>query len=367
MSLPVGGNEKPAAAKRFTSLQSIFLIKTVYHKTKKMSLLTVSGSPHVQTQESVSKIMYGVVLSLIPAMLVSFYFFGLSAILVTLTAILSCLFFEYIIQKYLIKGPLTIFDGSALITGVLLAFIVPANLPLWMVVIGSLVAIGMGKMTFGGLGKNIFNPALVGRVFLMISFPVEMTVYPKPTAFSTQLTDVITGPTPLSVVKEGIAEGSSASDMLSQVPDYMALMLGNMGGSIGEVSAIAILLGGLYMLLRKIITWEIPTAYIGSVIVFSGALWLINPEAYVNPLFHLITGGLMLGALYMATDMVTSPMSKMGMIVYGIGCGFLTIMIRVFGAYPEGVAFAILIMNAFVPLINRGMKPQRFGEEVKHG
>ena len=332
-----------------------------------MSLLTVSGSPHVYTEESVSKIMYGVLLSLIPAALVSFYFFGLAAILVTLTAVASCMFFEFIIQKYLIKGPVTIFDGSAIITGVLLAFIVPASLPLWMVVIGSLVAIGMAKMTFGGLGKNIFNPALVGRVFLMISFPVEMNQYPKPTSFSTQLTDIISGPTPLAVVKEGVAQGEKVSELLPQVPDYANLLVGNLGGSVGEVSAIAILLGGIYMLVKRYITWEIPVSYLGSVVVFAGALWLVNPEIYVDPLFHLVTGGLMLGALYMATDMVTSPMSRWGMIVYGIGCGFLTIVIRIFGAYPEGVAFAILIMNAFVPLINKGFKPVRFGEEVKNG
>ncbi len=332
-----------------------------------MNILTVSGSPHVYTEESVSKIMYGVVLSLIPAALVSFYFFGLAAIMVTITAVASCMFFEYIIQRYLIKGPVTIFDGSAVITGVLLAFIVPANLPLWMVVIGSLVSIGMAKMTFGGLGKNVFNPALVGRVFLMISFPVEMNMYPKPTSFSTQLTDIVTGPTPLAMVKEGVAQGEKVSDILPEIPEYANLLMGNMGGSVGEISAIAIILGGIYMLIKKYITWEIPAAYIGSVFVLAGILWLIDPTYYVDPFFHLITGGLMLGAIYMATDMVTSPMSRWGMIVYGIGCGFLTIVIRVFGAYPEGVAFAILIMNAFVPLINRGFKPKRFGEEVKNG
>jgi Na+-translocating ferredoxin:NAD+ oxidoreductase subunit D len=332
-----------------------------------MNLLTVSGSPHVYTDHSVGKIMYGVVLSLIPAALVSFYFFGLAAVLVTFTAVISCMFFEFIIQKYLLKGPVTIFDGSAIITGILLAFIVPATLPLWMVVIGSLVSIGMAKMTFGGLGKNIFNPAIVGRVFLMISFPVDMNMYPKPTEMSTSLTDIITGPTPLAIVKEGVAQGKAVSELIPQVPEYMDLMMGNMGGSVGEVSAIAILLGGIYMLFRRIITWEIPTAYIGSVVLLAGALWLINPVSYVDPLFHLLTGGLMLGALYMATDMVTSPMSRWGMIAYGIGCGFLTIIIRTFGAYPEGVAFAILIMNAFVPLINRGFKPKRFGEEVRNG
>lgn len=332
-----------------------------------MSILTISGSPHVQADESVSKIMYGVVFSLIPAALVSFYFFGLPAIMVTITAVASCMFFEYIMQKYLLRGPVTVNDGSAMITGILLAFIVPASLPLWMVVIGSLVSIGMGKMTFGGLGKNVFNPALVGRVFLMISFPVDMNMYPEPTSFSTRLTDVVTGPTPLAIVKEGASQGENVSELVSQVPEYTSMMMGNMGGSIGEISAVAILLGGLYMLFRNIIRWEIPVAYIGSFVLLAAILWQVDPQSYANPIFHLVTGGLMLGAIYMATDMVTSPMSSMGMIVYGIGCGFLTIIIRTFGAYPEGVAFAILIMNAFVPLINKGFKPKRFGEEIKNG
>ncbi len=330
-------------------------------------MLTVSGSPHVQTDESVSKIMYGVVFSLLPAMLVSFYFFGLAAILVTLTAVVSCMAVEFIIQKYLIKGPLTVFDGSAVITGILLAFNVPSSLPLWMVVVGSVVAIGMGKMTFGGLGKNPFNPALVGRVFLMISFPVEMTTWPKPTAFSTALTDVISGPTPLAVMKEGLGKGEAVAEIMTEIPGYADLLLGNMGGSIGEISAIALLLGGIYMLIRRIITWHIPLAYLGSVAVFAGVFWLIDPAYHPDPLFHLITGGLMLGALYMATDMVTSPMTPSGMLVFGVGCGILTMVIRMFGAYPEGVSFAILIMNAFVPLINKSFKPKRFGEEVKHG
>jgi Na+-translocating ferredoxin:NAD+ oxidoreductase subunit D len=332
-----------------------------------MNVLTISGSPHVQTDQSVSKIMYGVVFSLIPAMLVSFYFFGLAAILVTLTAVVACMAFEFIIQKYLLKGPMTIFDGSAIITGVLLAFNVPSSLPIWMVVIGSAVAIGMGKMTFGGLGKNPFNPALVGRVFLMISFPVDMTTWPKPTALSTQLTDVVTGPTPLAILKEGVDKGETVAEILPQIPDYVNLLMGNMGGSIGEISALALLVGGLYMLIRRIITWHIPVAYLGSVVIFSGIFWLVDPDFYVDPLFHLITGGVMLGALYMATDMVTSPMSKTGQLVFGLGCGVLTMVIRLFGAYPEGVSFAILIMNAFVPLINKSIKPKRFGEEVKHG
>jgi Na+-translocating ferredoxin:NAD+ oxidoreductase subunit D len=332
-----------------------------------MSVLTVSGSPHFHTDQSVSKIMYGVVFSLLPAMLVSFYFFGLAAILVTLTAVVSCMAFEYLIQKYLIKGPLTIFDGSAIITGVLLAFNVPANLPLGIVVIGSAVAIGIGKMTFGGLGKNPFNPALVGRVFLMISFPVQMTTYPKPAVLSTALSDAVTGATPLTIIKDGVSRGEPLSELMMKIPDSVNMLMGNMGGSAGEISALAIILGGLYMLFRKIITWHIPVVYLGTAAIFSGIFWLINPEVYPDPLFHLVTGGLMLGAIYMATDYATSPMAPRGMIIYAFGYGVLTIIIRLFGAYPEGVAFSILIMNAFVPLINKALKPKRFGEEVKNG
>lgn len=329
-----------------------------------MSLLTVSGSPHVQTDESVSRIMYGVIYSLIPALLVSVYFFGLPALMVTLTAVASCMAIEFVIQKYLIRGPLTIFDGSAIITGILLAFNVPANLPLWMVVIGSGAAMGIGKMTFGGLGKNPFNPALVGRVFLMISFPVHMTNYPLPNPLSL---DVITGATPLALAKEGLSRGATVSEVMPQLPEYGQLLLGNMGGSMGEISAIALLVGAAFMMYRRIISWHIPVAYLGTVALITGGFWMADSQLYMDPVFHLLTGGLVLGATYMATDMVTSPMSHRGMIIFGIGCGLLTVVIRLFGVYPEGVAFSILIMNAFVPLINRGIKPRRFGKEVQHG
>lgn len=326
-----------------------------------MNLLKVSGSPHVHSGQSVNKIMRNVVFAMLPALAVSFYFFGLGAMKVTLIAIAACLFFEWVIQKYLIKGPVTINDWSAVITGILLAFNVPSNLPIWMIVLGALVAIGMGKMTFGGLGKNPFNPALVGRVFLLISFPVDMTSWPKPIESAGQLTDAITGPTPLGVMKEGLASGETVSTMMGKVPSYVDMLYGMQGGSLGEVSAILLLLGGLFLLFKKIITWHIPVAYFGSVLVFTGILWLVDPTMYVNPLFHLVTGGLMLGVFYMATDMVTSPMSKKGMLIFGIGCGIITIVIRVWGAYPEGVSFAILIMNAFVPLINNAFKPKKFG------
>ena len=332
-----------------------------------MNLLTVSGSPHVYSDMSVRKIMWGVVISLIPAMLVSFWYFGLGAIVLTLTAVVFCVLFEFLIQKYILKETPTITDGSAVITGVLLAFNVPSNLPVWQMIIGCLVAIGIAKMSYGGLGKNPFNPALVGRVFLLISFPVNMTSWPLPIENRMVLADAVTGPTTLGILKEGLANGETVSQLSSKLPDYAQMFLGNIGGSLGEVSAIALILGGFYMIFRKIISWHIPVSYIVSVFAFTGILYLANPEQYIDPVFHLLAGGLMLGAIYMATDMVTSPMTHSGMLVFGLGCGILTVLIRIFGAYPEGVSFAILIMNACVPLINRGFKPKRFGEVIKNG
>ncbi len=326
-----------------------------------MNKFTISGSPHIHVDESTKKIMVGVVIALVPAMLVGVYYFGVDAIRVLLLAVIASLFFEWLIQKYLIKGTVTIMDGSALVTGILLAMNVPSNLPGWMVVVGALVAIGMAKMSFGGLGKNIFNPALVARVFLLVSFPVQMTSWPKPAPITDGLADVITGPTPLGIVKEGLGNGQTMSQLASELPSYTQDMVGNIGGSLGEVSVIAILLGGIYMLWKKIITWHIPVSILVTVGVFSGLMWGSNPEYYADPVFHLLTGGLMLGAIFMATDMVTSPMTKSGQIIFGFGVGLLTILIRLWGAYPEGVSFAILIMNAVVPLINKGFKPKRFG------
>ncbi len=328
-----------------------------------MSLLRISGSPHVHDKDSVKSIMYWVVIAMLPAMGISFWIFGIGAVIITFASIIFCMMIEFLIQKYILKGPITIFDGSAIVTGILLAFNVPSNLPLIILFIGALAAIGIGKMTFGGLGKNIFNPALVGRVVLLISFPVQMTSWPKPIESAMQLTDVITGPTPLAILKEGVAKGETVSSVLAQnnLNNYLEFATGQMGGSVGEISAIALIIGGLIMLFKRIITWHIPVAFIGSAALFAGILWMIDPEMYVDPAFHLLTGGLMLGAIFMATDMVTSPMSKSGQLIFGVGCGLLTILIRVFGAYPEGVSFAILIMNAFVPLINKSFKPKRFG------
>ncbi len=331
-----------------------------------MSLLTVSGSPHVHARQDVKSIMYGVVIAMIPAILASIYFFGLDSARVLLISVISCIFFEWLIQKYLLKGPLTITDGSALVTGVLLAFNVPSNLPAYMIICGALVAIAIAKMSFGGLGKNPFNPALIGRVFLLISFPVEMTTWPIPTPlFGADVVDAITGPTTLGMYKEGMMAGKSVSQIISSAgfPGMINDLTGSQGGSLGEVSAIALLIGALYMFFKKIITWHIPAAYLGTALIFSTILWLINPEGYLDPAITLLSGGLLLGVFFMATDMVTTPMTYTGQIIFGIGAGILTILIRNWGAYPEGVSFAILIMNAVTPLINRSFKPKRFGAE----
>jgi len=324
--------------------------------------IIVSGSPHLQTEQTTKSMMYHVVIALMPAMLLSFYVFGLGALIVSVVAIVFCVGFEYLIQKYIMKVPTTISDGSALLTGVLLALNLPAGFPVWMTIVGALVAIGIGKLSFGGLGNNIFNPALVARVFLLISFPVQMTKWPEAFADRMKLTDATTGATPLGFLKEAISgEGTDMRDLMKTLPDYSDMFIGFIGGSIGEISAVLLLFGGFYLLWKKVITWHIPGSVLLSAAFFGGIMWLIDPSQYADPIFHLITGGLMLGAFYMATDLVTSPMSPKGQIVFGIGIGLLTMLIRYFGAYPEGVSFAILIMNAFVPLIDRFLKVKKFG------
>jgi electron transport complex protein RnfD len=312
--------------------------------------------------DSVKKNMYGVCIALVPALLCSFYFFGLGAIAVTAVSVASCVFFEWAINKYMLKNPRpTVTDGSAILTGILLAFNLPSNIPLWIVVIGALFAIGVVKMTFGGLGCNLFNPALAGRAFLLISFPVQMTTWPLPGQGFMNL-DATTGATPLATMKL-IAKGeASVSDLGNALTD---MLIGNTGGCLGEVCAIAILIGLVYMLVKRIITWHIPVSILVTVAIFSGLLYLANPTTYVAPQYELLSGGLLLGAVFMATDYVTSPMTPKGQLIYGVAIGFLTMVIRTWGAYPEGMSFAILIMNAFTPLINNYCKPKRFGEVVK--
>ena len=330
-------------------------------------LLTVSPSPHIHQEQTISRIMYDVIFAMLPAFAFSIYVFGLGALMVTLIAVLSAVLFEYLITKYLLKREPDILDGSAVVTGMLLAFNVPSNLPWWLIVLGSFVAIGIGKMSFGGLGNNPFNPALVGRVFLLISFPVQMTTWPAPFESRMSITDIVTGATPLGFIKDGLKNGESLVDLMQDVPRHVDFLLGMQPGSMGEISGLLLILGFLYLLIRKVITWHIPVIVIGTMFVFSGLLWLGNPDRFVDPLFHILTGGALLGAIFMATDYVTSPMTIRGVVIYSAGIGIITILVRVFGAYPEGISFAILIMNAFVPLLNKYLKPSRFGEKVKNG
>ncbi len=331
------------------------------------NLLNVSASPHIHGKETTQKLMLNVVVALLPALFTSVFYFGIGAIIVTVTSVVSCLLFEYLIQRYMLNKPLSITDGSALVTGLLLALNLPSNLPIFIVIIGSFISIGVGKMTFGGLGNNPFNPALVGRVFLLISFPVQMTTWPLPKGLSTEYADAVTGATPLGIIKEGLKNGESLSQLMEKVPTPAQMFLGDMGGSMGEVAAVALLIGFIYLLIKKVITWHIPVSVVGSMAIFTTLLWLINPDKNADPLFHILAGGVLLGAIFMATDYVTSPMVPKAMIIFGCGIGVITVIIRVFGAYPEGVSFAILIMNAFVPLMNAYIKPKRFGEEVKNG
>lgn len=331
------------------------------------NLINISPSPHVHGAETTRKLMFNVALALLPALLASVLFFGAGAIIVTAISVASCILFEYLIQRFVLKKPVSVTDGSALVTGLLLAFNVPSNLPPLIIVIGSFVSIAIAKMTFGGLGNNPFNPALVGRVFMLISFPVQMTSWPLPEGLGTGYTDAVTGATPLAIIKEGIKNGEPLAGLMQNTPSFTEMFTGQMGGSLGEISALALLAGFAYLLIRKVITWHIPVSIIATVALFTGILWLVNPEKNAGPLFHVLAGGVLLGAIYMATDYVTSPMLPKAMIIYGCGIGIITVLIRVFGAYPEGVSFAILIMNAFVPLMNTYIKPKRFGEEVKNG
>lgn len=315
--------------------------------------LIVAPAPHVQSAQSTASIMRDVIVALMPALVVSTVVFGMDVLRVVALSVAACVAFEYLIQRFLVRGPLTVSNGSAAVTGVLLAFNLPASIPWWIVVIGAFVAIAIGKMTFGGLGKNPFNPALVGRVFLLIAYPVQMTSFPMPVngAF-----DALSGATPLAAVKHGAA---------ADVVGVQELLLGNMPGSLGEVAALALLAGFAYLLWRRVIRWHIPVTVLATMAVFAfvyalgkgmtgAALWQL-------PLFHVLAGGAILGAVFMATDYSTSPMTVRGGVIFAAGIGVITMLIRLWGAYPEGMSFAILIMNACVPLINKYVKPKRFG------
>lgn len=323
-----------------------------------MKDIFISSSPHIHSEEDIPWIMRRVIYALIPGALVGLYFFGLPAAKVIAISVVSCMVIEAITQEFMGRA-VTISDGSAALTGLLLAMNLPAGSPWWLVVLGSLIAIVLGKQVYGGLGNNPFNPALVARVFLLISFPVQMTTWPKPRAFLLNTADTVTGATPLGALKTAIFEHGSI-DIVGKL-NLMDPFFGNIGGSLGEISALALIIGGVYLIARRIITWHIPVFFIGTVALMTGIFWVINPNLYANPAFHMLSGGLMLGAIFMATDMVTSPITNKGKIIFAIGCGVITVVIRLWGGYPEGVSFAILIMNAFVPLINKMARPEKFG------
>ncbi|MBR4849616.1 MAG: RnfABCDGE type electron transport complex subunit D [Alistipes sp.] len=315
----------------------------------------VASAPHIHGNLSTTRLMGDVIIALLPAVAVSVYVYGWSVLGIVAMSIGCCVLFESLIQKFLVRGKQTVTNLSAVVTGLLLAMNMPANIPLWIVAVGALVAIGVAKMPFGGLGKNPFNPAIVARVFLLIAYPVQMTSFAMPSTEG--FVDAYSGATPLAAAKAGLLNFAEY--------DMLGMVAGNMAGSFGEVATLALLLGGAYLLLRRVITWHIPVSVLGTMAVFAaiyGAFSFETPHLVSNfALFHLLCGGAVLGAVFMATDYVTSPMTTKGMVIYGIGIGAITMIIRLWGAYPEGMSFAILIMNSVVPLINKYIKPRRFG------
>lgn len=325
-----------------------------------MEKLIVSPSPHIHSKVRTKNLMLDVVIALLPAVIVSVVFYGLGELLVLAVSVISCVLVEYLITKYLLKKPSTIGDFSAVITGILLALNLPYTTPWWVVFLGAVVAIGVAKMSFGGLGQNVFNPALVGRVFLLISFPKYMTHWEMPQGLFGA--DAVSGATPLGAIKEGLMQGGSVPDIMAQHGySYSQMLFANIGGSAGEACAIALLLGFIYLLIRRVIKPWITLSILGTVAGVSLIFWLANPAQFTDPLFNLLSGGLLLGSCFMATDYVTSPMSTKGGVIYGIGIGFITLMIRYFGSYPEGVSFAILIMNCTVPLLNNWFHQKKYG------
>ncbi len=330
-----------------------------------MKKLIVSYSPHIHGGGSISRCMWNVVIAMLPALAVAIWTFGLPALSVCLVSICACLLTEWAINRFMFHRPFTLSNGSALITGILLAFNLPSILPWWMVTIGAVVAIGIGKMSFGGLGSNIWNPALVGRVFLLLSFPAAMTTWPTGIDSGFEGVVAATG----ASAPASASDASTGATLLTHLnsahgtpslSDYnlLDMSIGHMNGSLGEVGGIAILIGLAYLLLTRTITWHIPVSVIASAALFS---WAFGG----NPVLDIFAGGLLLGAVFMATDYVTSPMTPKGQLIFGFMIGFITIIIRRYGAYPEGMSFAILLMNSFVPLINRYCRPSIFGEKER--
>ena len=315
--------------------------------------MLVSPSPHIHANVSTRSLMHDVIIALTPAIVVSVLFYGWSELLILAVSVASCVLFEWAITKYMLKAPSTIGDMSAVVTGLLLAMNLPSTTPWWVVFIGALVSIGVAKMTFGGIGQNPFNPAITGRVFLLISFPTYMTDWTVPQGFI-HSSDAVSGATLLGRYAEGGVEAVAGTD-------YLNTLFLNIGGSAGEISTLALLVGFAYLLVRKVIKPWITLSIFATIAVFSGIFWMVDPSTYTDPLFNLLTGGVVLGACFMATDYVTSPMSNLGGVIYGIGIGLLVMLIRYFGAYPEGMSFAILIMNMVVPLLNNWCHQKKYG------
>lgn len=319
-----------------------------------MAKFIVSPSPHLHSATHTGTLMRDVIIALMPAVIVSVLFYGWHELLILAVSVLSCVLLEWAITKWMLRKPDTIADGSAVVTGLLLAMNLPPTTPWWVVVIGAVFAIGVIKMTFGGLGQNLFNPALAARVFLLISFPAIMTDWTVPQGFIGS-PDAFSGATLLGAVAEGgVASAVGGADLLGK-------FLLNIGGSAGEISALALLAGWVYLLVRKVIKPWITLSIFATVALIAGIFHLCDPAAFTGPLFNLLSGGLILGACFMATDYVTSPMSNWGGVVYGVGIGLLVMMIRYFGSYPEGVSFAILLMNCAVPLIDRAFHGKKYG------
>ena len=322
--------------------------------------MIVSPNPHIHSKDSTKSLMRDVVIALVPAIICSVIFYGWQELLVLGVSVASCVLLEWAITKYMLKQPSTVGDLSAVITGILLALNLPYTTPWWVVFVGAVVAIGVAKMTFGGIGQNIWNPALVGRVFLLVSFPTYMTSWSQPQGLFG--VDAVSGPTPLGAIQEGLMQGSTVQELTASF-NYRDLLFANLGGSAGEVCALALLAGFVYLCCRKVIKPWITLSIFATVALTSLIFWSIDPARFTDPAFNLLTGGLILGACFMATDYVTSPMSLWGGVVFGVGIGFLTMMIRYFGSYPEGVSFAILIMNSVVPLLNMWFKQKKFGRK----
>ncbi len=325
-------------------------------------MLKISTAPHIYSPTDTHAIMRDVIIALMPAGIVAVGLFGIAALTTLITSIAGCVVFEYICCRWWLKTDNTTNDLSAVVTGILLAYNLPCNMPIWMILIGCFVAIVITKMAFGGIGKNLFNPALVGRVFLFISFPMQMTTWWAPRLLDFFNTDVTTSATTLSIIKH-VDATSSATQLakLNNLPDYWQMFIGYTGGSMGEISTLALIIGGLYLIYKRVISWHIPVFYIGTFALLATLYWLYTKSPASDPMTHLLSGGLFLGAIFMATDYTTSPMSKKGKIIFAIGCGVLTFVIRRYSCYPEGVSFAILIMNAFVPLIDRYAHQRIFG------